>query len=77
VAVGCSECHFTGYKGRRAVYEVVQLDAELADLLRSGVHDATDALQARGIRTLASSATELLRAQLTSLDEVHSLLSAF
>ncbi|MBL0035826.1 MAG: type II/IV secretion system protein [Flavobacteriales bacterium] len=76
VAVGCGECHFTGYKGRRAVYEVVQLDGELADLLRSGVHDATDALHARGIRTLASSATELLRARLTSLDEVHSLLSA-
>ncbi|MBL8001154.1 MAG: type II/IV secretion system protein [Flavobacteriales bacterium] len=76
VAVGCTACHYTGYKGRQAVYEVLRLDGELAELLRTGTHDAGAVLGRKGIRTLAASAYELLRDQRTSLEEVHPLFSA-
>ncbi len=75
VAVGCPACHYTGYRGRYAVYEVVALDSGLQDLLRQGVTDAGDALRTRGIRTLADSALELLRAGRTSLDEAYPILT--
>lgn len=38
-AVGCEECYYTGYKGRKAIYEVIKLDADLADAIRTGVTD--------------------------------------
>jgi general secretion pathway protein E/type IV pilus assembly protein PilB len=76
VAVGCPQCHYTGYKGRHAVYEVVAMDSALHDLLRSGTTDATAELERKGIRTLARSAYELLAEGRTSLDEVHPILSA-
>lgn len=75
VAVGCPACHYTGYRGRHAVYEVVALDTGLQDLLRQGMTDAADALRARGVRTLADSAMELLRAGRTSLEEAYPILT--
>ncbi|MBK7112507.1 MAG: type II/IV secretion system protein [Flavobacteriales bacterium] len=76
VAVGCPECHFTGYKGRFAVYEVVAMDGGLQDLLRQGTTDASEHLAQKGIRTLGYSAYELLRAGRTSLDEVYPILAS-
>jgi general secretion pathway protein E/type IV pilus assembly protein PilB len=76
VAVGCSNCHFTGYKGRHAVYEVVAMDNGLQELLRTGQTNAAAALRERGIRDLAHSALELLRAGRTSLEEVYPVLSS-
>lgn len=76
VAVGCPACHFTGYKGRHAVYEVVALDAELQELLRQGTTNATAILDTKGIRSLGHSAYELLRSGRTSLDEVYPILAA-
>ena len=34
--VGCERCFYTGYAGRRAVYEVIPMDDELAAAVRSG-----------------------------------------
>jgi len=76
LAVGCPECHFTGYKGRYAVYEVVALDGELQDLLRQGTTNAAAVLEQKGIRTLGHSAYELLRTGRTSLEEVYPILAA-
>lgn len=76
VAVGCPECHYTGYKGRHAVYEVVAMDGALQDLLRQGTTNATEHLAQKGIRTLGHSAYELLRAGRTSLEEVYPILAS-
>ncbi|MCB0770941.1 MAG: type II/IV secretion system protein [Flavobacteriales bacterium] len=75
-AVGCERCHFTGYRGRHAVYEVVALDAELQELLRQGRTDASELIGRKGIRTLGQSAYEMLRSGRTSLDEVYPILAA-
>lgn len=32
--VGCEECFYTGYKGRKAIYEVIPIDNELSNAIR-------------------------------------------
>lgn len=74
-AVGCADCHFTGYRGRHAVYETIALDHELTEHLRNGLHDAREVLARKGIRTLAGRAFELLHSGRTSLEEVYPMLT--
>lgn len=76
IPVGCPECHYTGYRGRHAVYEVIAMDGELQELLRQGRTDVTEALLRKGFRTLGHSTTELLRAGRTSLEEAYPILSS-
>lgn len=75
ISCGCEECHFTGYRGRKAIYEVVPIDHELAEKIRSNVEQPTDLYRARHISTLAESAFQLLERGETSPDEVYSILS--
>lgn len=76
VAVGCAHCHFTGYKGRRAVHEVVALDAEWRSALRQGITDASDLLDRKDITVLSQSALHLIATTATSVEEAYPLLTA-
>jgi general secretion pathway protein E len=72
-AKGCASCNRTGYKGRTAIYELVDIDAELRHLIHSQVAEAelleavrhqSAGLRADGIRTVRaglSTVEELLR----------------
>ncbi|HEY0065847.1 MAG TPA: GspE/PulE family protein, partial [Flavisolibacter sp.] len=53
VAQGCSECFNTGYKGRKAVYEVVSVDDELAEQIKKSNYYIQELFKAKGIKTLA------------------------
>lgn len=70
-AVGCDECYYTGYKGRKAIYEVIKLDTYLADAIRTGVTDVDDYFQEKRITTLKGSALTLLQEGETSFEEVY------
>ncbi|MGZ4079712.1 MAG: GspE/PulE family protein, partial [Bacteroidia bacterium] len=35
VPKGCEHCHYTGYKGRKAIYEVIPIDFELAEQIKN------------------------------------------
>ncbi|MFA6083764.1 MAG: GspE/PulE family protein [Mucilaginibacter sp.] len=74
LARGCEQCHFTGYKGRKAVYEVIPVDQELAYEIKNGNMYIEKLLAERGVRTLAENAFELFGAGLTSLEEIYPLL---
>jgi type IV pilus assembly protein PilB len=74
VPVGCELCHNTGYKGRKAVYEVIQIDEDLADLIKDGNFNAVNMLKEKGVKTLSDNAFELFEKGLTSLEEIYSLL---
>ena len=74
-AVGCERCFYTGYAGRRAVYEVIPLDDELAAAARAGRADVTPLLSERGIPSLRDAVVDLFRRGQTSLDEVIPLLN--
>ena len=73
--VGCERCFYTGYAGRRAVYEVIPMDDELAAAVRSGRTDVAPLLAERGIPSLRDAVVDLFRRGETSLDEVIPLLN--
>ena len=73
--VGCERCHYTGYRGRRAIYEVIPIDGELAEAVRENRPDIAPLLRERGITTLKDSALDLFLFGQTSLEEVLPLLS--
>jgi general secretion pathway protein E/type IV pilus assembly protein PilB len=75
VPVGCAECYYTGYKGRRAIYEVVPIDEELAECIKNGSGNPAALYAERGISTLADSAFEMILNKETSCEEVYSILS--
>lgn len=75
VAAGCAHCFYTGYRGRRAVYEVIPMDEELSSAARGMQTDVATLLAARGIRTLREAVVELFLRGETSLDEVIPLLT--
>lgn len=77
VAKGCDHCYHTGYKGRKAVYEVIPIDAELASKIKSGIFDISKELKEREIKTLTENAFDLFEAGDTSIDEIYSLLFNF
>jgi general secretion pathway protein E/type IV pilus assembly protein PilB len=74
IANGCPACFNTGYKGRRAVYEVITIDEDLAERIKGGDYRIGDLLKERGIKTLSENAFEIFENGLTSLDEIYALL---
>lgn len=74
-AVGCEACYYTGYSGRKAVYEVLPVDSRLALAIRNQETEIAALLKERGIKTLRESALQLLEDGLTSLEEVLPLLN--
>lgn len=69
---GCPSCSNTGYKGRRAVYELLEVRNGLTDLIARGalVSEIRAAAKAHGMKTLRDSAVEAARLGVTSIEEV-------
>lgn len=69
---GCPLCNNSGYRGRIGIYELLEIDAALADALRRNASSEFSNLAAtqKGFISLGSSALELARKGVTSLDEV-------
>jgi type IV pilus assembly protein PilB len=73
-AQGCEQCYYTGYKGRKAVYEVIPVDHDLANEIKNGNMNVQALLKERGIQTLAENAFNLFSDGLTSVEEIYPLL---
>jgi type IV pilus assembly protein PilB len=71
---GCEACYYTGYKGRKAVYEVIPVDQDLALEIKNGNMYIQELLKERGIQTLAENAFRLFSQGVTSLEEIYPLL---
>jgi general secretion pathway protein E/type IV pilus assembly protein PilB len=69
---GCAECHRTGYKGRTGIYEVLELDDELRELVKTKATAAAyrEILRKRRIRTLRGAGFSKVQAGITTVDEV-------
>ena len=69
---GCPECRDTGYRGRQAIFEVMELDEELTRLtLRNAPADELRSMAIeRGMISLRRDALDKVAQGLTSLDEV-------
>ncbi len=74
IAKGCEFCHYTGYKGRKAIYEVIPIDFELADHIKNNIFAVENILKEKGIKTLKDNAFEMFERGLTTIDEVYPIL---
>lgn len=74
-AVGCNNCHHTGYQGRKAIYEIIPITKTLINNIRNNDLQIDDYLLEHGIETLKSNAVQLINEGTTSIQEVYSLLS--
>jgi type IV pilus assembly protein PilB len=73
---GCPDCFFTGFHGRKAIYELITLDESLGDQIKSNRLDASKYFSEKKIETIASQAFRLFSSGETSLTEVYSLLNS-
>lgn len=71
---GCSQCYFTGYKGRKAVYEVLNIDKELAEAVKEQKSNISDYCKSNKINTLAENVMLLFANGDTSLEEIYPYL---
>lgn len=71
---GCPKCYNTGFSGRKAVYEVIAMDRDLAALVKASEMNAETVLQNKGIKSLAENAFALFSSGETSLEEIYPLL---
>jgi len=69
---GCGDCRGTGYRGRRAVAEVLRLDDELREMVagREPIRRLKELARRKGTRSLVEAALELVRSGETTLEEV-------
>ena len=73
-ANGCSHCHHTGYSGRKAIYEILPVDNQLAALIKNNQLTIEDYLNEKQIVTLKQNAVFLIAEGITSVEEVFALL---
>lgn len=69
-AGGCEHCFYTGYAGRRAIYEVIPVDGFLKDAAGKNISDIEAYLKKQHISTLKDAAWVLYTEGKTSLDEI-------
>ncbi|KHT45527.1 GspE/PulE family protein [Vibrio sinaloensis] len=72
---GCQNCNLTGYRGRIGVFEMLELEQDMMDMLRASdaVGFARVARESASYKPLLASAMELAISGIVSLDEVLSL----
>ena len=69
-AVGCEHCYYTGYSGRKAIYELIPVDYNITELIKHNKLTLNDLK----FRSLKDSAIELFVDGQTSLEEILSYL---
>lgn len=69
---GCNFCAHTGFRDRLGVYEVLELNEQIAQLLVTGAtpHDVRELAIDQGMRTMGTEAMALVAAGVTTIDEV-------
>jgi general secretion pathway protein E/type IV pilus assembly protein PilB len=70
--VGCEQCDYQGYRGRVAIMEILKIDAGIDELIarRATAREILTAARAKGFKTLAEDGIRLVRAGITSVDEL-------
>ena len=69
---GCPYCNYTGYKGRTAVFEIMPISPEIAELVnqRATANQISIQAQKEGMITLREDAIRKLKQGITSIEEI-------
>jgi general secretion pathway protein E len=72
VARGCQHCGYTGYQGRKGIFELMIADEQVRGLIhtRAGEASIRDAALANGMRLMRQDGERLVREGVTSREEV-------
>ena len=76
IPTGCDACFFTGFRGRKAVYEVIPITPLLSERIKHKELNVNNLLQEQKINSLADNAFRLLANGLTSIQEVYPILAS-
>ncbi len=76
-AQGCPRCRNTGYHGRTAVYEVLEIDTEIRELIRKDAHasEIVRLARGRGMQSIFEAGVARALSGATTLKEVRRVLS--
>jgi type II secretory ATPase GspE/PulE/Tfp pilus assembly ATPase PilB-like protein len=71
-AAGCTRCFGTGYLGRVGLYEVLDIDEEVGDMIDAGVpvRDLRQAARSRGVESVREDGVRKVLAGETSISEL-------
>lgn len=74
---GCGQCHGTGYKGRKAIAELLCFNDEIRELIvtREPVRKVKEAARANGTRSMREAALKLVKLGETTLEEINRVTS--
>ena len=74
---GCQYCNNTGYRGRTAVHEILEIDDEIRRLIIKGAtaDEIRDVAKGKGMRTLYESGILKVRKGITSIEEINRVLT--
>jgi general secretion pathway protein E/type IV pilus assembly protein PilB len=77
-SVGCRECRQTGFHGRHAIFEWMDSDNEIRQLIlkNASTDQIRDAARRGGMRSLAEDGWRLVRLGITTVEEVLSVTTA-
>ena len=69
---GCQRCNNTGYKGRSGIYELLDVNDDIRDMITSdaSVDDIRNLARSQGMTTLRESGLKLIFDGVTTIDEV-------
>jgi general secretion pathway protein E len=70
---GCGHCHSSGYKGRKAVTEILHLNDDIREriIAKEPIRRIKEAARASGMRFLREAALDLVRNGETTLEEIN------
>lgn len=76
--VGCANCSHTGYSGRTGVYEILDIDREIKDLVikTNNSDEIKDLAVKKGMKSLRESAKELVLSGTTTIEEMVKIIFA-
>jgi type IV pilus assembly protein PilB len=73
-AGGCQHCYYTGFKGRKAIYEVINITKELSEEIKNSATSIDDYLKRNKIDKLSENALQLFIVGETTLEEIYPYL---
>lgn len=74
VAKGCEHCHYTGYKGRTAIYEIIPIDNVLTQEIKKNSTNLEESISGYAESNLSGKAIRLVKNGITSIEEVYSII---
>ena len=71
-SVGCPKCSGTGYKGRIGIFEIMEINQDVRELIErnANLHEISNEAKKNGMRTLFESGVDVVKKGISSMNEL-------